>query len=402
MAGREPWERTGECMAGNTEHIHGEVVDGYGAVADAFAGNFADADEVGAACCVYVDGEPVVDLWGGMADLSTGRPWERDTLQLHFSTTKGLAAICAAMLVERGLLDDEAPVARYWPEFAGGGKEGVTVAQCMSHTAGLPAVDVPLTVDELCAVEPVLRALEAQEPLWEPGTANGYHAITYGWIVGEIVRRIDGRTLGTFLAEEVAGPLGAESYIGLPESEEHRVAPIINSPPPTDPEVLELMTAIIGPGTMGYRSLTMDGAIMLDADPNPFNTRQVHATEMPAANGISEARGLARIYGATVAEVDGVRLLSDDTVRYVRAERSRGPDRSLVLEGAWGLGFMRDIEFNPLLTPDSFSHPGAGGSLAYGDLEHGVGFAYVMNQMGNGVAGDPRANALIEAVRSCL
>ena len=152
------------------------------------------------------------------------------------------------------------------PEFAGGGKEGVTVAQCMSHTAGLPAVDVPLTVDELCAVEPVLRALEAQEPLWEPGTANGYHAITYGWIVGEIVRRIDGRTLGTFLAEEVAGPLGAESYIGLPESEEHRVAPIINSPPPTDPEVLELMRAIIGPVTMGYRSLTMDGAIELDKD----------------------------------------------------------------------------------------------------------------------------------------
>ena len=382
--------------------MHGETAEGFGAIADAFALNFDEEDEVGASCCVYVGGESVADLWGGVADPVTGRPYERDTLQLHFSTTKGVAAICAAMLYERGQLDYEAPVADYWPEFAGGGKEAVTVAQCMSHTAGLAAVDTPLTMDEICAVEPVLRALEAQVPLWEPGTANGYHAITYGWIVGEIIRRIDGRTLGRFLAEEVAGPLGAESYIGLPESEEHRVAPILNSPPPSDPETFELMMAVMGPGTMGFRALTMDGAISLVDESNPFNTREVHATEMPAANGISEARGLARIYAATVGEVDGIRLLTDDTVRHVRTERSRGLDLSLVVESAWGLGFMLDLEFNPLLSPKSFSHAGAGGSLAYGDLEHGVGFAYVMNQMGSGLAGDPRANRLSEALRPCL
>jgi len=186
--------------------VQGTTAAGFGAVAEAFGRNFDEAGEVGAACCIYVDGVPVVDIWGGVADAESGRPWESDTLQLHFSTTKGIAAICAAILYERGLLDYEAPVSRYWPEFAGGGKEAVTVAQCMSHQSGLSAVDTPLTLEEICAVEPVLAALEAQEPLWDPGTANGYHAITYGWIVGEIVRRIDGRTLGAFLAEEIAGP----------------------------------------------------------------------------------------------------------------------------------------------------------------------------------------------------
>jgi CubicO group peptidase (beta-lactamase class C family) len=382
--------------------IHGDVADGFGAVADAFELNFGDAGEVGAACCIYLAGSPVVDLWGGVADAESGRLWESDTLQLHFSTTKGIGAICAALLYERGLLDYEAPVAEYWPEFAGGGKQDVTVAQCLSHQAGLAALDTPLTMEELCAVEPVLRAIESQEPLWAPGTANGYHAITYGWILGEIVRRIDGRTLGRFLADEVAGPLGAESYIGLPESEEHRVSTLLNSPPPATPEELELMMAVMGPGTMGYRALTMDGAIPFGAPENPFNSREVHATEMPAANGISEARGLARIYAATVAEVDGIRLIGDETVRHVRSERSRGPDLTLVAECAWGLGFMLDLEVNPMLSSGSFGHPGAGGSIAFGDLESGVGFAYLMNQMGGGIAGDLRANRLVEALRSCL
>ena len=335
---------------------------------------------------------------GGLADQASGRAWESDTQQLYFSTTKGIAAICTAMFNERGLLDYEAPVAHCWPEFAAGGKEVITVAQCMSHQSGLPVVDTPLTLEEICAVGPVLRALEAQEPLWEPGTANGYHAITYGWIVGEIVRR----TLGTFLAEEVAGPLGAESYIRLPESEEGRVATLLNSPPPATPEELELIMAVMGLGTMGLRALTMDGAIPFGAPENPFNSREMHATEMPAANGISEARGLARMYAATVGDVDGLRLIGGDTVRHVRSERSRGPDLTLVAECAWGLGFMRDMEVNPMLTGESYGPPGAGGSITFGDLDSGVGFAYVMNQMGGGVAGDPRATGLIEALRSCL
>ncbi len=390
--------------------INGEVAEGFEPVADAFTDNFDHRDEVGAAFCLYVGGTSVVDIWGGIADLATGRSWEQDTLQLHFSTTKGVAAICAAILHERGQLDYDLPVTAYWPEFAAGGKETVTVAQCMSHQAGLAAVDTPLTLDEICAKEPVLRALEIQEPLWEPGTANGYHAITYGWIVGEIVKRIDGRPIGRFLADEVAGTLDIDSFIGLPESEEHRVARLIPAPVITDPAIIELITAMMGPGSLGYRSLTMDGAMLGNQEYDPFvplqietfNSRQVHAAEIPGAAGISEARALARMYGACVSEIDGIRLISDDTVRTVRAERSRGPDKSLVVECAWGMGFMRHLDTNPMLTGESFGHPGAGGSLAFGDLDHQVGFGYVMNQMGNGVAGDPRANALIEAVRSCL
>ena len=390
--------------------INGDVAEGFGLVADAFTRNFDDHGEVGAAFCLYVDGADVVDLWGGVADPATGGKWERNTLQLHFSTTKGVAAICAAILNERGQLDYETPVAAYWPEFAAGGKEAVTVAQCMSHQAGLAAVDSPLSLDEICDKEPVLRAIEVQEPLWEPGTANGYHAITYGWIVGEILKRIDGRPIGRFLADEVAGTLGIDSFIGLPESEEHRVAQLIPAPVITDPPTIELITAMMGPGSLGYRSLTMDGAMLGDQEYDPsvplqidtFNSRQVHAAEIPGAAGISEARALARMYGACVSEIDGIRLISDDTVRTVRAERSRGPDKSLIVECAWGMGFMRHLDTNPMLTGESFGHPGAGGSLAFGDLDHQVGFGYVMNQMGNGVAGDPRANALIEAVRSCL
>ena len=382
--------------------INGDVAEGFGLVADAFTRNFDDHGEVGAAFCLYVDGADVVDLWGGVADPATGGKWERNTLQVHFSTTKGVAAICAAILHERGQLDYETPVAAYWPEFAAGGKEAVTVAQCMSHQAGLAAVDTPLTLDEICDTEPVLRALEVQEPLWEPGTANGYHAITYGWIVGEIVKRVDGRPISQFLAEEIAGPLGIDSFIGLPESEEHRVAPIIGAPPPDDQEEMEMMLALMGPGTLGFRALTMDGAIVMTDEQNPFNTRQVHAAEIPGAAGISEARALARMYGACVSEVDGLRLIGDGTVRTVRAERSRGPDKTLVVECAWGLGFMRTGEMNPMLTTESFGHPGAGGSQAYGDLEHRVGFGYVMNQMGGNITGDPRAASLTDAIRSCL
>jgi len=390
--------------------INGEVSEGYEAVADAFSNNFDEFEEKGAAFCLYVEGESVVDVWGGVADTVSGRPWESNTLQLHFSTTKGLAAICAAMLYERGELDYEKPVSHYWPEFAQGGKEEITVAQCMNHQAGLPAVDAELTLDEICEKEPVLRALEKQVPLWEPGSRNGYHALTYGWIVGEIIKRIDGRPIGEFFNEEVVLPLGVDSFMGLPESEEHRVAPIVEAPGVDDPMVQELVDSIIGTGTLGWRALTLDGSMLKgDAyDPfNPnaldiFNSRQVHAAEIPAAGGISEARALARIYAACVGEVDGVRLIKDETVLKTKEESSRGPDLVLVVDSGWGMGFMRSLESSPMLTEESFGHSGAGGSLAFGDLEHRVGFGYVMNQMGTSVMGDPRTVSLITAIRSCL
>ncbi|HSP29426.1 MAG TPA: serine hydrolase domain-containing protein [Ilumatobacteraceae bacterium] len=381
--------------------INGMVADGFGAVADAFERNFADHGELGAAFSLYVDGVAQVDIWAGVADRQSGRLWADDTLQLVYSTTKGAAAICVARLVEAGLVSYDEPVATYWPEFAANGKESVTVRQLMSHQAGLPYASAPLSFDDLMAVTPVVEALAAQAPVWEPGTAHGYHAVTYGWLAGELVRRADGRRIGRYFAEEVAGPLGLDFWIGLPESEEPRVSRLEAAPPPTDPEALAMMMQIAGPGTVGFNALFMSG-VMLAGPADAFNSRAVHATEMPAANGITTARSLARMYAATVGTVDGVRLIDDATMDAVRAEAVNGPDACLVVPSRFGMGFMLDGELTPMLSPDSFGHAGAGGSLGYADPEAKVGYGYVMNQMGGGIAGDPRTINLTDAVRSCI
>lgn len=381
--------------------IQGTVDQGFGAVADAFVENFAERGELGAAFALYVDGVAKVDIWAGVADKQSGRTWTGDTLQLVYSTTKGAAAICVGRLVEAGLVSYDEPVATYWPEFAANGKDAVTVGHLMSHQAGLPYATAPLTFDDLMAVTPVVEALAAQEPVWAPGTRHGYHALTYGWLAGELVRRVDGRRIGQYFADEVAAPLGLEFWIGLPESEEARVARLEAAPPPTDPEALAMMMQIAGPGTMGFNALFMSG-VMMAGPADPFNSRQVHATEMPAANGITTARSLARMYAATVSEVDGVRLIDDGTAATVRAEAVNGPDACLVVNSRFGMGFMLDGELTPMLSPSSFGHAGAGGSLGYADPDAKVGYGYVMNQMAGGIAGDPRTVTLNDAVRRCL
>ncbi|BAN02971.1 serine hydrolase domain-containing protein [Ilumatobacter coccineus] len=382
--------------------INGTVADGFGKVADAFAQNFADFPELGAGFALVADGELKVDISAGVADKASGRPWDADTLQLVFSTTKGAAAICVARLVEAGKLSYSDTVATHWPEFAANGKGEVTVAQMMSHQAGLPYVDAPLTIDQILEVGPVVEALAAQTPIWEPGTAHGYHAVTYGWLAGELVRRVDGRSIGTYFADEVAGPLGLDFWIGLPESEEPRVSTLEASAPPSDPAELALMLQVMGPGTIGFKALTMNGSLMAFGAENPFNTRALHATEMPAANGITNASSLARMYAATVGEVDGVRLVGADTMRAMSTEAVNGPDEALVAETRFGMGFMLNNELVPLLSPTSFGHAGAGGSLGQADPESGVGYGYVMNQMMSGIAGDPRTVRLNDAVRACL
>src|SRR5690606_36755813 len=201
----------------------------------AFERNFTDHGELGAGFALYADGRQVVDIWGGISDRASGRPWDIDTLQLVFSTTKGATAICIAKLVDEGRLSYADKVAQHWPEFAAEGKEGITVGHLLSHQAGLIAYDRTLTFDDVMAVTPVVEALAAQRPMWEPGTAHGYHALTYGWLAGEVVRRVDGRTLGRFFADEIAAPLGLEFWIGLPESEEPRVSTLEPAPLPTDP-----------------------------------------------------------------------------------------------------------------------------------------------------------------------
>ncbi len=383
--------------------INGTVADGFGRVADAFVQNFDDFPELGAGFALVADGELKVDISAGVADKTSGRPWDASTVQLVFSTTKGAAAICVARLVESGKLSYADTVATHWPEFATGGKGEITVAQMMSHQAGLPYVDAPLTIDDILSVGPVVEALAAQMPVWEPGTAHGYHAVTYGWLAGELVRRVDGRSIGTYFAEEVAGPLGLDFWIGLPESEEPRVSMLEAAPPPSDPAELALMMQVMGPGTVGFKALTMNGALMaFGGGQNPFNTREVHATEMPAANGITNASSLARMYAATLGEVDGVRLVNDATVAAMSAEAVNGPDKALVAETRFGMGFMLNKPLVPLLSPTAFGHAGAGGSLGQADPESGVGYGYVMNQMMGGIAGDPRTVRLNDAVRSCL
>ena len=381
--------------------INGTVADGFGAVADAFERNFTELGELGAAFSLYVDGEQKADLWAGVADRTTGREWSEDTLQLVFSTTKGAAAICVARLVQAGAMSYDDRVATYWPEFAANGKGDVTIAQLMSHQAGLPYTDADLTFDDLMAVTPVVEALAAQAPVWEPGTRHGYHAVTYGWLAGELVRRVDGRRIGRYFADEIAEPLGLDFWIGLPESEEPRVSRLEQAAPPTDPEALMMMMQIAGPGTMGFKALFMNG-VMMSGPADPFNSRAVHATEMPAANGITTARSLAKMYAATIGDVDGVRLLDAATVETARAEAANGPDACLVVSSRFGMGFMLDGELTPMLTPASFGHAGAGGSLGYADPDAGVGYGYVMNQMAGGIAGDPRTVNLTEAIRTCI
>jgi CubicO group peptidase (beta-lactamase class C family) len=384
--------------------VHGDVDDGFGRVADAFASNFSEHGDVGAACALTVNGRAVVDLWGGDADHDAARPWARDTLVLTFSTTKGVTAVVCNRLAEQGRLDPDAPVARYWPEFAANGKESITVADVLSHRAGLAHVEGAFTLDEVMAVEPVVRALAAQAPNWEPGSAHGYHARTYGWLTGEIVRRITGMSLGTFFATELAAPLGLDYYIGLPEALEPRVARLY--PPVADVALQELIDAAMSdPDTLMGK--VMSGPSKLFRYDDMWNTRALHATEMPSSNGIGDARSLARLYAACICNVTAVdgspfRALTDETVARATELRSEGIDRVLGMATGFGLGFIGPLMMPPGAGPRAFGHAGAGGSLAFADPEARLGFGYVMNQMQLGMTGDQRTATLVAAAYSSL
>ncbi|MGA6168273.1 serine hydrolase domain-containing protein [Amycolatopsis magusensis] len=402
---------------------HG-VEPGWGKVADAFRANFGgDPGELGAACSVYVGGRPVVDLWDGLADRESNRPWRENTIVQVASTTKGATAICAHLLVQRGELDLDAPVVRYWPEFGAAGKEGILVRWLLSHQAGLPIVDGPLTFEEACDWDPVIRALEVQEPLWQPGTEHVYHAVTYGFLVGEVVRRITGKSLGRFFADEVAGPLGLRAWIGLPEDQEPQLSRFEDAAPFTLEELTAGMIKMTGLDaetvTTWVRSMWSPGSIQalagvlggaLDPSTGYFRTRAWRAAEFPAANMISDARSLARMYAATVSDVDGVRLLTPDTVEAMSTVQT-GETRMHALPPGldvpphrsfnMSLGFWRACPPAPLTGPRSFGHPGSGGSIAFADPDAELGFGYVTN-LWNYRPDDPRAANLAEAARACL
>jgi CubicO group peptidase (beta-lactamase class C family) len=394
--------------------ISGTVEPGYEGVRDAFATNFAEHGEVGAGFSLVVDGRTVVDLWGGVADATTGAAYTDDTLQLVFSTTKGATALCANLLAQRGELDVDAPVATYWPEFAQGGKGDVPVRWLLSHKAGLPYIDAQVELEDLLAWHPAVEALAAMTPLWEPGTTHGYHAVTYGWLVGEVVRRITGKSLGTFFADEVADPLGLEFWIGLPDEQQARVAPLTNRGLPrpgaakhaaveSEEPFEDLVTTVeklLGPGSMLVKAL--GGAVSMPfVVEGAFNRHDVRAAELPAANGVTNARSLARMYAATIGPVDGAStgpLLTSEQVAAASTTQTSGADSCLVFETTFGLGYMTASPFSPYGSARSFGHAGAGGSVGFADPENGLGFGYVMNRMLANLSGDPRSQGLVRAV----
>lgn len=382
-----------------TVTIDGFVAPGFEPVAEAFATNF-DHGDVGAACCIYLDGSPVVDLVGGVADLTTGRPWDAETIALVFSTTKGATAICANLLIQRGELDPDAPVAAYWPEFAQNGKARVLVRQVLAHTAGLPVVEGDFTLAQALAWDPVVEQLARQAPRWEPGSAVGYHLRTYGWLTGEIVRRITGQSVGQFFAEELAAPLSLDFWIGLPDALEPRTARIIPPPTPTDPEVRELMDAVMAPGTLMGDALTgPSGHFHYD---EMWNTRALHACELPSSNGIGSAHAIARMYAATVGSVDGLRILEPATIERSTQMQSEGTDLVIGAPMRYGLGFSIGTAVNLHAGPHAFGHSGAGGSLGFADSVHCVGFGYAMNQMKVGLSLDRRPANLVRAMYQSL
>lgn len=378
--------------------IHGSVEPGFEPVAEAFAGNFERYGEVGAACAVRVGGEQVVDLWAGIADPAEGRPYEADTLQLVFSSTKGIVATAAHLLAQRGELDLDAPVAEVWPEFAANGKEAITTRWLLSHRSGVIGIDRVLSIEELVAWDPFTHALAAAAPVWEPGTAHGYHALSFGHLVGEVIRRVSGVEVGEFVRQHVAGPVGAEFHIGVFDEDLPRVAPLLDFPVGSlsdDPD--PTITAILTPGTPTNRAF-----MIAPVFPTTFNQRELLQAQLPAANGCTSARSLARIYGGLVSEVDGVRLLSPEQVDDARALQSEGDD--LVMRSGpnrIGSGFFLSDPITPMLGDGSFGHSGLGGSLGCALPEREIGFAYVMNQMSAQVKGDPRSRALLDAVLAC-
>jgi CubicO group peptidase (beta-lactamase class C family) len=377
----------------------GFTAPGFEAVSEVFEQNFAKDLEVGAGFSAYHRGVKVVDIWGGVADADTGRPWTQDTIEVVFSTTKGVTAICAHKLAQEGKLDFDAPVAKYWPEFAQAGKDDIPVSYLMSHRAGLAWIDGTMTPEEVYAWEPVILALAEQAPVWEPGTQHGYHAVTYGYLVGEVIRRVSGKSIGTYFRDEIANPLGLDFWIGLPASEEPRVARLVGglTPDPSelDDEARKLMDQLMGPDTPAGKALSAPGGALTQGI---FNTPEFHAAEIPAAGGIGDARSLARLYAACVGEVDGIRILSPETVKTATVRQTEGPNKVLMdLDLQFSLGFISPSTLVTLGGPNSFGHFGAGGSVGWADPDAEFGFGYVMNKMAMGLAGDTRCYDLVAA-----
>ena len=389
--------------------VNGMVDEGFEPVRDAFAANFATGGERGAAVTVYRDGRRVVDLWAGVRDFdgdagSGAAPWEHGTAQIVRSATKGVAAAALLMLSERGELDLDAPVGEYWPEFKSAGKERTLVRHLLSHRAGIPVLDRPLTPAQ--AADPALgaAAVAAQAPAWEPGTDHGYHAQTYSWLTGELVRRVGGRPIGDWVAAEIAGPAGLDLWIGLPDAEARagRAGRVGQARTPETGGLRTRPKRSVADAYADPDSLTSRAFAAITPLPDE-NDPAYRAAALPASNGIATADGLARFYASLIGQVDGgTRLFAPPTVELARREHSAGPDRVLVIGTRFGLGYMLHGTASPLLAPGSFGHPGRGGALGFADPESGIAFGYVTNGFRKSVTADGRAQALVRGVRAAV
>ena len=378
------------------------------AVAQEFERNFRERGELGASVSATLDGKTVVDLWGGKTGRSDDAPWQRDTVSIVYSCTKGMTALCAHILASRGKLDIDAPVAEYWPEFARKGKERTTVRMLLDHSVGLPAFKTPIRPEGCLDWDYMAEMLADEEPFWQPGTRNGYHMINFGWTVGEIVRRVSGRSLGTFFREEIAEPLGIEFWIGMPEEHESRVAPMIPFMPTAGEPLSAFVTALLGdPQSIQALSLLNVGGF----DPN---SRAAHAAEVGGGGGISNARGLAGMYAplANGGALDGVELVDRrQLARMAEVSMATHEDATLLLPTRFALGFMKSMDNrkrasgdrdSAILSSAAFGHVGAGGSLGFADPVEGLAFGYSMNRMGNGIMLNERGQALVDATYRAL
>lgn len=393
-------------MTTTNKIVRGRCDDRFRAVREEFERNFAERGEVGASVCVTLGGETVVDLWGGKVRPDAEEPWEADTISLVWSSTKGAAALCVHILATRGELDIDAPIARYWPEMARPGKEGLTVRMVLNHQAGLPVLRQPVPPGGFARPELIAQMLAEEEPHWQPGTRHGYHALMFGWLVGELVRRVSGRSIGRFFRDEVAEPLGLDFWIGLPEAHEARVAPMILPPPAVDTPFFQ---KIIGdPGSV-QALVYNEGGMMQEC-----NARAVHAAEIASANGMTNARGLARMYAALACggAVDGVTLVDGRALaRMIATSSASGSDAVLILPTRFSLGYMKStdnrrcaagMQESLLLGEQAFGHPGFGGSIGFADPAERLSFGYTMNRMGEGVLLNPRGQSLIDATYRAL
>lgn len=387
--------------AGRASSVRGFLAPGFEGIAEEFERNLLERGDGGAAFAAVVDGVPVVDVWGGVKRGDTGDPWERDTLVGIFSGTKGFVATCLLQLVQRGKLNLEQPLCAYWPEFGANGKRDVLVRHVVSHRAGLPGLSTPVSSREATDPSRMAELLALQRPISPPGTRFHYHALTFGWLCGELIRRIDGRSVGRYFREEVADPLGLDAWIGLPAEQERRVATFRRGPgfgtgradPPDDPALARIAWSI------------WHNPPRFSEDPLPANTRLWRAAEVPASNGIATARSVARLYGclACGGEIDGIRVLSPEALAVGRTCLTRDVEPFLNEPMAFGTGFELQAD-GPRFGPVSaaFGHTGTGGSVHGAWPEFRTGFSYVTNTLHHSGGVDPRALALLRVLHDCL